>query len=57
MHRGLPWASGLSAMSVVGGCHLLVLLLSSDHKLHQLILYMDAMMMQHLIFWQQQLLK
>ena len=33
--------------------HLNVLLLSGNHELHQLILYMHAMMMQHLIFWQQ----
>ena len=37
--------------------HLLVLLLSDGHELHQLVLYMHAMMMQHLVFWQQQLLK
>ena len=37
--------------------HLLVLLLSGDHDLHQLVLYMHAMMMQHIVFWQQQLLK
>lgn len=37
--------------------HLLILLLSGGHELHQLILYMHAMMMQHLVFWQQQLLK
>ena len=36
---------------------LLVLLLSGGQELHQLILYMHAMMMQHLVFWQQQLLK
>ena len=36
--------------------HLLVLLLSGGHELHQLVLYMHAMMMQHLAFWQQQLL-
>ena len=36
--------------------HLLILLLSGGHKL-QLVLYMHAMMMQHLVFWQQQLLK
>ena len=33
--------------------HLLILLLSGGHELHQLVLYMHAMMMQHLIFWQQ----
>ena len=37
--------------------HLLVLLLSGHHELHQLVLYMHAMMMQHLPFRQQQLLK
>ena len=37
--------------------HLLVLLLSGGHELHQLVLYMHATMMQHLVFWQQQLLK
>ena len=36
--------------------HLLVLLLSDGHEL-QLVLYMHPMMMQHLVFWQQQLLK
>ena len=29
---------------------LLVLLLSDGHELHQLVLYMYAMMMQHLVF-------
>ena len=37
--------------------HLLILLFSDGHELHQLVLYMHAMMMQHLVFWQQQLLK
>ena len=37
--------------------HLLILLLSGGHELHQLVLYMHAMMMQHLVLWQQQLLK
>ena len=37
--------------------HLLVLLLTCGHELHQLILYMHAMMMQHLVLQQQQLLK
>ena len=37
--------------------HLLVLLLSGGHELHQLILYMHVTMMQHLVFEQQQLLK
>ena len=32
--------------------HLLIFLLSSGHELHQLILYMHAMMMQHLAFMQ-----
>ena len=33
----------------------LVLVLSGGHELHQLVLYMHAMMMQHLVFWQQHL--
>ena len=37
--------------------HLFIHLLSSGLELHQLILYMHARMMQHLVFWQQQLLK
>ena len=37
--------------------HLLVLLLAHGHELNQLILYMHAMMMQHLILRQQQFLK
>ena len=37
--------------------HLLVLLLAHGHELHQLVLYMHAMMMQHLVLRQQQLLK
>ena len=37
--------------------HLLILLLSGGHELHQLVLYMHAMMMQHLVLRQQQLLK
>ena len=37
--------------------HLLILLLSDGHELHQLVLYMHAMMMQHLVFWQHQHLK
>ena len=32
--------------------HLLVLLLSGGHELHQLVLYMHAMMMQHLVLRQ-----
>ena len=32
--------------------HLLVLLLSDRYELHQLIFYMHAMIMQHLVFWQ-----
>ena len=36
--------------------HLLILLVSSGHELHQLVLYMHAMMMQHLAFRQHQLL-
>ena len=30
--------------------HLLVLLLSGGHELHQLVLYMSATIMQHLVF-------
>ena len=37
--------------------HLLVLLLTHGRELHQLVLYMHAMMMQHLVLRQQQLLK
>ena len=37
--------------------HILVLLLSDGHELHQLILYMHAMTMQPLILRQQQFLK
>ena len=37
--------------------HLLELMVSDGHNLHHLLLYMHAMMMQHLVFWQQQLLK
>ena len=37
--------------------HLLKLVISDGHDLRQLVLYMHAMMMQHLAFWQQQLLK
>ena len=37
--------------------HLLELMISDGHDLCQLILYMHAMMMQHLAFQQQQLLK
>jgi hypothetical protein len=36
--------------------HLIVLLLPSGHELHQLVLYMHAMIIQHLEFRQQQLL-
>jgi hypothetical protein len=36
---------------------LLVLLITRGHVLHQLVLYMHTMMMQHLVFRQQQLLK
>jgi hypothetical protein len=32
--------------------HLFVLLLLGDHELHQLVLYMQAMMIQHLVFRQ-----
>ena len=37
--------------------HLLELMISDGHDLRQLVLYMHAMMMQHLAFRQQQLLK
>ena len=37
--------------------HLLKLVISDGHDLCQLVLYMHAMMMQHLAFRQQQLLK
>ena len=37
--------------------HLLELMISDGHDLCQFILYMHAMMMQHLAFWQKQLLK
>ena len=37
--------------------HLLVLLLVRGHELHQLVLYMHAMIMQHSILRQQQFLK
>ena len=37
--------------------HLLKLMISDGHDLCQLVLYMHAMMMQHLAFWQQQFLK
>ena len=37
--------------------HLLKFVVSDGHDLRQLILYMHGMMMQHLAFWQQQLLK
>ena len=37
--------------------HLLVLLLALDQELHQLVLYMHAMIMQHSILRQQQFLK
>ena len=30
--------------------HVLILLLSDGHELHELVLYMHAMMMQHLVF-------
>ena len=33
--------------------HFLKLVISNGHDLHQLILYMHAMMMQHLALWQQ----
>ena len=45
MHRGLPWADAVSAELVSGG--------STDGRdLRQLVLYMHAMMMQHLAFMQ-----
>ena len=36
---------------------LLVVLFARRHELYQLVIYMHEMMMQHLIIWQQQLLK
>ena len=36
---------------------LLVLLFVHQHELYQLVIYMHEMTMQHLIIWQQQLLK
>ena len=72
MHQGLPWAGAVSAqlsqwrlwdlllhedLLLVLLDHLLELVVSDDHDLRQLVLYMHAMMMQHLAFRQQQLLK
>ena len=72
MHRGLPWVGAVSAqlsqwwlhdlllheeLLLILFNHLLVLLLARGHELHQLILYMHAMMMQHSILRQQQFLK
>ena len=36
---------------------LLILLFARRHELNQLVIYMHEMMMQHLVIWQQQLLK
>ena len=36
---------------------LFVILFIHGHELYQLVIYMHEMMMQHLIIWQQQLLK
>ena len=36
---------------------ILVIMFVHGHKLYQLMIYMQEMMMQHLIIWQQQLLK
>jgi hypothetical protein len=36
---------------------LLILLIVDGHELHQVVLYMHAIMMQHLVFRQHQLLK
>ena len=70
MHRGLPWAGAVSAqlsqwrlwdlllhedLLLVLFDHLLELVVSDSHDLRQLVLYMHAMMMQHLGFRQQQL--
>ena len=33
--------------------YLLVLLLAHGHELYQLVIYMNEMMMQHLVIWQQ----
>ena len=49
MHRGFLWAVLLD--------HLLELVISDGHDLRQLVLYMHAMMMQHLAFRQWQVLK
>ena len=69
MHRGFPWVGAMSAESVdvalgllphedllVFLDDLLELMIVGDHDLRQLILYIHAMMMQHLAFRQQQLL-
>ena len=50
-----PWQ--LRDLLLVLFNHLLELMISDGHDLCQLILYMHAMMMQHLAFRQQQLLK
>ena len=72
MHRGLPWTGAVSAqlsqwqlrdlllhddLLLVLLDHLLELMIFDGHDLCQLVLYMHAMMMQHLAFQQQQLLK
>ena len=68
MHQGLPWAGVVSAqlsqwwlwdlflhedLLLVLFNHLLVLLLAHGHELHQLVLYMHAMTMQHSILRKQ----
>ena len=71
MHRGLPWAGGVSAKSATDGSGapsytrisssyssmISLLLLARRHELYQLVIYMHEMMMQHLVIRQQQLLK
>ena len=56
MHWGLPWVGAVLAKSVIGGFRTFSTIVGG-HYLHQLVLYMHAMMMQHLAFRQQQLLK
>ena len=36
---------------------LFIILFIHEHELYQLVIYMHKMMMQHLVIWQQQLLK
>jgi hypothetical protein len=71
MHRGLPWAGAVSVVSVTGGFEnspgmkisslysstISLLRIVDGHEFHQVVLYMHAIMMQHLVLRQQQLLK